>query len=183
MIVVKSHVKDNTAKQHDACAELRSASAIVEPDVMNRTECQGEPLSLRPFGVTPPAAHVGNVRSVPPFHPYALFRVQAMMPSFYRGESKHTDLFERLNLVYKEYEALSQDLNNFICRSVLEKMESTRGRGGSEGGATLGELRRVCHLVLLFVRADQVGSFDLRCKCQKPFDLFNSELCSNVVLV
>lgn len=65
------------------------------------------------------------------------------MPSFYRGESKHTDLFERLNLVHKDYEMLSQDLNHFICRSVLEKMQIARGRRGLEGGGTLGELRRV----------------------------------------
>lgn len=93
------------------------------------------------------------------------------MPSFYRGESKHTDLFERLNLVHKEYETLSQDLKHFICRSVLEKMESTRGRGGSEGGATLGELRRVWHLFLLFVGADQVGSFDFGCTCQNRMSI------------
>lgn len=52
-------------------------------------------------------------------------------------------MFKRLNLSLTEYENLSTDLPHFISRSVLAKIEGAQGVGGSEGGFTIGELRRV----------------------------------------
>lgn len=67
------------------------------------------------------------------------------MPSFYRGDAEYMDMFVRLKLSIEEYELLSTDLNNFISRSVLVKMEGAVGGGRSgSGSGTLGELRQVC---------------------------------------
>lgn len=72
-----------------------------------------------------------------------LLLLQAPMPSLFQGVSEHVTLFKRLNLAANEYEALAEDLRSFISSSVLDKMDSIRGGGGTESGGTLGELRRV----------------------------------------
>lgn len=70
---------------------------------------------------------------------------QAMMPSFYRGEPEHTDIFVRLKLSLAEYEVFSTDLENFISRSVLVKLRGASGCGDSAGGGALGELRKASY--------------------------------------